>query len=524
MSVLLLFPLNWSACVSAPHLALPMMSGAAASAAWDSETLDLSALYYSLSLEKPLRADVERAIRHSDYSSLDEMYFKWEDDIRRVSGRSDFQLLSGFPSTPWSSAPLSEVAEGILAAGSPFSAFYRDLAIPTIVARSPSVVGITIASSHQVVPTLELLLRLRAAMPDVYVILGGNVLTRLRESPALGVFQRLVDRLVLFQGERAFIETLDAVKRLGVSEARRRLPAMAGDESIPYGEWPCPSFEGIDLEAYPGVPALSYVSTRGCYWGRCHFCAIPAGWSTTGYGGSAPPHFVADQLRAMKAATGVSRIKFVDEAFPPAKARPLGRLLAGDGIEWEAYARLEPSWQDLGLLEEAHAGGLRKLYLGLEQAPSTDRRVLNKNDQGDVFKIMLACSAVGIKVHLFCMVGHPGTTEADADATTRFLIDHSEYIDTADLVAFRLDRGTRVPGVRPAISTRSDWNLSVAFEPTEAGVLSQEAVTAMEGECQERLWQTVPRLLHPLYRLVSPWTPAERPSTPLGEQLRGHQC
>lgn len=522
--ILCVFPPNWSACVSAPHLALPMMSGAAHVAGWNCETLDLSALYYSTSLARPLQSEIEQAVRSSDYPSLDAMYFKWEDDIRRASVRQEFQLLSGFPSSPWSDVPLSEVAEGILAGGSSFSGFYREVAIPSIVARSPSVVAITIASSHQVVPTLELLLRLRAALPDVYVILGGNVLTRLRKSPALGVLQRLVDRLVLFQGERAFIETLDAVRRHGVTEARRRLPAMAGDESIPYGEWPCPCFDGIDFEAYPGVSALSYVSTRGCYWGRCHFCAIPAGWSTTGYGGSAPPNFVADQLRAMRAATGISRIKFVDEAFPPAKARPLGRLLAGEGIQWEAYARLEPAWQDFGLLEEAHAGGLRKLYLGLEQAPTTDRRVLNKNDQGDIFKIMLACNAIGIKVHLFCMVGHPGTTVADADATTRFLLDHSEFIDTADLVAFRLDRGTRVPGVRPAATTRSDWKLSAVFEPTEAGVLSYESVVAIESECQERLWQTVPRLLHPLYRLVSPWSRAAPTSNSVGEPSRGHLC
>src|SRR6202030_3210345 len=118
-------------------------------------------------------------------------------------------------------------------------------------------------------------------------------------------------------------------------------------------------------------------------------------------------------------------------------------------------------------LEHAYSGGLRKLYVGLEQAPTTNRQVLNKNDKGDVVQIMKACKVAGIKLHLFCMVGHPGSSTEDAWATTNFLIDNQVLIDTADLVGFRLDRGTSVPGVQPVTnsSSKSDWQMSMRFEP-----------------------------------------------------------
>jgi hypothetical protein len=225
--------------------------------------------------------------------------------------------------------------------------------------------------------------------------------------------------------------------------------------------------------------------------------------------------------------TGISKIKIVDEAISPAKVRRLAGLLKREGraIEWEAYARLEKAWEDGAFLQEAHAGGLRKLYLGLEQAPTTNRNILNKNDKGNIERIMTACKIAGIKLHLFCMVGHPGSSVQDAWETTNFIIAHQDLIDTADLVGFRLDRGTSVRGVRSAVSSaESDWYLSSNYEVIEDGVLSFERVRTLEDECQESIWQSAPRLLHPLYRVVGPWEFKDSPTLsptcdirPLGE-------
>jgi hypothetical protein len=506
----LLFPPNWSACVSGPHLAAPLLASVAKARFWEAYCLDLSAEFYSQFACAPSRADLTAASAAGDFDRLDEIYFGWEDELRRVGNelaRTPFALLSGFDFSALSGEPLSEVEAFLRLRGTLFDQFYHNSVVPRLLASGAAVIGVTIASHHQIIPALRLLQIIRDEMPGALLVLGGNIITRLRQTTAFDVFRRLADQIVVYQGELAFERTLDMVETLGVRRARRELSSVAGDERIPHNKWPVPIFDGIDFDDIVGVPTLSYVSTRGCYWGRCSFCAIPAGWASGGYAGTAPAEFVFEQLQRMTSDTGVPRIKFVDEAIAPSKVRKLSALLAARRhiIEWEAYARLEPAWESPELLELAHAGGLRKLYFGLEQAPTTDRSILNKNDAGDIGRIMEACNTAGVKVHLFCMVGHPYSTVDDAWATTRFLIDHQELVDTADLVGFRLDRGTSVAGVRPQPNPRCDWETSLRFERENGSVLCLEQVNELEIMCQEALWEAVPRLLHPLYRIVGPW-------------------
>lgn len=522
--VTLLFPPNWSACVSGPHLALPLMSGIALRLGWTAEIRDLSQEFGSVYTQIPSASQMAETSNLGDFEALDDLYFSWEDQFRSLAATCSsgwrFGLLSAFSFDAHSQMPLARVLEQIRS-GTVYTPFYREVVLPRLLRDTPAVIGVTIASQAQVVPAVELLTLIREAMPQCFIVLGGNIVTRLRGTPAFDVFASLADRVVVFQGEAVFADILRQVDALGVDVMKAQGRHALGDEMIPWEDWPVPDFGGLDLSGYIGVSTISYVSTRGCYWGKCHFCAIPAGWSTRGYGGSAPGDFVARQLSEMVGHTGVPRVKFVDEAFPPAKLRELSRELARSQteIEWEAYARLEPAWENQALLGKAYEAGLRKLYFGLEQAPGTPRALLGKNDRGDPLRILSACATVGVKVHLFCMVGHPGSSKEDAWTTTKFLIDHQNQIDTADLVAFRHDRGTQVPGVRPLPASSCDWAVALPYVATAPGVLSQEEVAEMEDLCQEAVWESAPRLLHPLYRVVGPWDSA-RP-LPMGRNCQG---
>lgn len=513
MRSILLFPPNWTACTSGPHLALPLLAGTSRGTDWQVETWDLTGEFYGVHAGLPVRRALIDASHAGDFARLDNLYFDWEDKIRGFpwtgDDRQGFRLLSGFPLTRFHALPLSEVARTVCE-GTVFTNFFADHVIPRLLGAEPSVIGVTIASCEQMVPAIELLQLIRQVLPNTYIVLGGNIVTRLRQTSAFVTLRALADQVVLFQGDLAFSRVLDVVDQIGIRKARQLLPRIASDESIPYELWPVPEYSGIDFGHYAAIPVLSYVSTRGCYWGRCHFCAIPAGWSTKGYAGSASGDFVAGQLAQMTSETGIPRVKFVDEAVPPHKIRPLSvRLQELElNIEWEGYARLESAWENVALLEDAYAGGLRKLYFGLEQAPTASRVNFGKNDHGDPLRIMRACARVGIKVHVFCMVGHPGTSCEDASATVRFLQDNEHLVDTADLVGFRLDRGTQVPGVSPRTIAATDWQISLPYESSCPGVLGPEEVSQLEYECQEKLWESVPRLLHPLYRMVGPWKSA----------------
>ncbi len=126
----------------------------------------------------------------------------------------------------------------------------------------------------------------------------------------------------------------------------------------------------------------------------------------------------------------------------------------------------------------------------------------------------------GILVHLFCMVGHPGTTIKDAELTVQFLIDNQELVDTADMVGFRLDKGTKVFGVQKPEFNSSDLAMSYEYEPLFENILSYKQVAELELACQEILWDEVPRLLHPLYRIGNSWnTGVEKRQDHLTKQI-----
>ena len=52
-SAVLLFPPNWSACVSGPHLALPLLAGMARATKWLVRTWDLSDEFYRTWVNPP---------------------------------------------------------------------------------------------------------------------------------------------------------------------------------------------------------------------------------------------------------------------------------------------------------------------------------------------------------------------------------------------------------------------------------------------------------------------------------------
>jgi hypothetical protein len=445
-------------------------------------------------------------VRRNDFGSLDKCYFDWEDSLQSVAHDIDgsFQLLSGFSFDPLRRLPLRLAIEGIR---SSVYEVFLERAVVDVAARSPSLICVSISSAQQILPAIELLRLIRIIAPKAFTLLGGNVVTRLRNTEAMSVFTAHADVVCLFQGELAVARITDYIAHHGVASARCHIPKIVGDEKIPTADWRQPSFSGIDLHSFPGVPALPFVTTRGCYWGRCSFCAIPAGWSSSGYAGSLNGVTAAGQIEDMARMYDIRNIKIVDEAFPPSKVSSLASALesGGLGIQWEVYARLDSNWADEDLLLTAARGGLRKIYFGLEQAPSSSRSVFGKNDRADPRTLTSRAAAAGIKVHMFCMVGHPETSRDDALRTVEFLLENQSEIDTADLVGFRLDRGTEVRGTKQ-LGSESDWSLRVSYVPESASTLTESEVKDLEIECQEIIWDEAPRLLHPLYRLLSPWT------------------
>lgn len=497
---ILVFPPNWSACVNGPHLALPIIAGSLKNYNFEVDIWDLSEEFYRTNGNRPPNEILIETAAKNDFRQLDELYFKWQDSFLELAEEynNSFGLLSGF-NEKQNIYSLVQIIK-IINQGTVYSNYFKNVIIPRIDLYRPLFIGVTISSQNQLFSTIELAVLIKKNYPHIKIILGGNYITRIRNTKSFYELSSIFDKVILFQGDLEIINYLKA----SVDE---KIILPSDNQKIEPELWSTPNYEGLPVGNYPGINCVSFVSTRGCYYNKCPFCAIPKGWSESGFAGSIRTELLVEQLENVINLTNINRVKFVDEAFMATRIKKMNELFIMKNIRvfWEAYARVEKIWEDDEILEAAYKTGCRKLYFGLEISPDANRNPLGKKDNGNILVIMEKCKRIGILIHLFCMVGHPYTSKDDAYRTTNFLIDNKDLIDTADLVGFRLDRGTVVKGVTPNCKDNPDFTLSLKYEPVSKSVLTMREVIKLEYECQEKLWEYVPRLLHPLYRIAQQW-------------------
>lgn len=498
LDILLLFPPNWSACVNSPHLALPLMAGALTNSGYKVETIDLSNLYYQQFDNIPDQNKLELSCKTEDFGIIDQMYFKWQEPFEEIAKRfnSQFGLISGFTGDSISSYNFEELLIKTHN-GTPFTSFYETEVHEIIREKDPVFIGISVASFNQFIASVELIQYIKHHFPEINIILGGNYITRLKGKETLRHLSKLTDGIILFQGEN---QILDIVKALKTNRTLKKI--SIGDDLVP-NKWHSPYFNGIELEAYPGaIKMLPIVFTRGCYYNKCSFCTIPAAWSNKGYVGISDSSFIVKQINHLIERYKIKNFKIIDESFIPKRINDFLKL----DVEfyWEAYVRVERFWEKYENVQKAFNTGCRKLYFGLEQAPDTNVEPLNKRNNGDILRIIENCNKAGIKIHIFTMIGYPGTTIEDAEKTAEFLLEYSDFIDTADISGFRMERIIENEFVKPILHY-DDLKLHYDFIAKDKKALSSKDVQSLENQIIDIIWENAPKLIHPLYRIGQTW-------------------
>lgn len=169
---------------------------------------------------------------------------------------------------------------------------------------------------------------------------------------------------------------------------------------------------------------------HGCKWGRCAFCSHHLTYE--GYRASAISQ-VLDDLEHLVDRHGAEYISFSDEYLTPAQLDGLssGLLERRFALRWSTFARPEPRFRDRDFMARLYAAGCRVLMFGLESA---SQRVLNTMRKGTAVQnfrpILEVCKDAGIAVRLDFMVGFPGETEEEAEATYSLIRQNRDVIDT----------------------------------------------------------------------------------------------
>ena len=253
---------------------------------------------------------------------------------------------------------------------------YRQLIAPVMKKEKPGMVGISIVQQKQIIPTFTFSKMIKEEFPDVHITIGGNIVTRIRDELKIqDKLFRYIDSAVLYEGENAYLQLVDAVEN---SKPLSGLPNLIyRDESGIHAnkdvcsedlaKLPPPDFDGLALEKY-FVPKLilPFLATRGCYWGRCTFCDHFQGY-VEGFRTMQVDQII-NELRFLQNKYNTRYFHFTDESYPPALFRKLSQRIVDEKLDivWTTHMRFEETLLDAQVCKDAHASGCRYLHFGFE--------------------------------------------------------------------------------------------------------------------------------------------------------------
>jgi hypothetical protein len=274
---------------------------------------------------------------------------------------------------------------------------------------------------------LEDVLSVEDLAPD---LLGQHDLWHLVDAVVLGDAEAAIDALAC--GTRGPIPN---VLRAGDSELPTRTRADLNALALP-------DFSGFQPAIYPfPTPVVDIRVGRGCPWARCAFCAIQAhqpGWRTQSMARVVQTMAIAHQQ------LGCTWFRIRDDLLTPTQLRDMGQATSALAFKprWTARARFSPQLS-ASVLEQAAAGGLMELWLGLESAVPRVRQSMDKGVRQDtVLRVLNDCAAAGIRVRALCLLGFPGETQQEAEQTLLFLDAHLHLLTSFALTPFQLMRNS----------------------------------------------------------------------------------
>ena len=181
---------------------------------------------------------------------------------------------------------------------------------------------------------------------------------------------------------------------------------------------PWPDHSLLDARAYRESfmprPIGAIMTARGCPH-RCTFCVRTYGRELVLRSAAS----VADEVASL-GRMGIRHVRFMDDTFTVHRGRTLeicDRLGREKGLTWTALTRLNG-------LDDELLTAMARLYVGVE---SGSQRILDGYDKGltveAIRETVPRIQAAGIEVSAFFIVGAPGETESDVEASLQLALE-----------------------------------------------------------------------------------------------------
>ncbi|MEE9591760.1 MAG: radical SAM protein [Thermodesulfobacteriota bacterium] len=319
----------------------------------------------------------------------------------------------------------------------PYYDLFKGYILDSIVKDEPSLVGISVTATSQVIPAFTLARLLREKSRGTHITIGGSVFTKLIDNlQGPHMLFELVDSFVVFEGEHALLALIEQLEgKKGFSKVPNLIYKKDGQTRLhePFyieniNSLPTPEYDGFPLELYLSPKrVLPLQGSRGCYWGKCTFCNLHVDHLRFRL---RDVDLVLEDITKVKEEYQTKYLFFSDECMPVKQLDSLSSRLIDDGIEirWMAGTRFDTGFTK-GVIKKARDAGCLKMVFGLE---SSNRRILSLMQKGietDTAKNAIGyCLDSAIAIHLYIIVGFPSETKEEALETLDFIISNDRLM------------------------------------------------------------------------------------------------
>ena len=300
--------------------------------------------------------------------------------------------------------------------------------------RQPEIAGIT-CSSLTYTRCIEMAKAVKEVCPTCKVVVGGPHPSYMPETM---LQHNEIDYVVIGEGEQAMVNLARSILKGELNQYICKIPGVAcrinGEivktssefisnlDSIPF-----PARHMLPMKMYDRI--LPYVDVkpvdtmsvlRGCSY-QCAYCETRELWGTTCRAFS--PQRIIDEIKDMTENYGTKGIYFVGDNFTINKKRTseFCHLIKENrlNIKWTCETRVDLVNKEL--LIDMKSAGCQTMFFGLESGSPKIQKKLNKNiDLQEVKRTFELCKQVGIRTATSFMLGIPGETVEDMQATFKF--------------------------------------------------------------------------------------------------------
>jgi len=306
--------------------------------------------------------------------------------------------------------------------------------------RNIDLLGISIISPSQAIPSLTLGLLVKKYLPHIHICIGGQWPTLYRRiiSEKKELF-KCFDSIIIFEGETSLYKLATAIKNskdisyvpnIILKDNKPDLEKNQKEENLDL--LPCPDFDGLSLDRYAGRMydklSLTYEASRGCYWSKCTYC-VDLPLPKPLYRMKSPNLIIRD-MKELRKRYKAGALMFGDPGLSPRHMLEISKQILKERVEidWWCMARLDPGF-NFQMFKLARRAGLKQINFGFESANDKVCETMHKgNKKEHSLRIIKDCSRAGIRVYLQTMLGLPKETFADSLETVDFLIANKKNI------------------------------------------------------------------------------------------------